>query len=369
MNNKQDFLSARPNQSQVSLYSLTHNDLNDLLKEHGHSSKQLPLLKNLIYRSRHKPIQKFSQLSASLRQTIENQFSKDLPKIETIQRALDGTVKLLLKLNDGLKIETVILPFYKKYTLCLSSQVGCAMNCSFCFTAKQGLQRQLKVEEIISQVIVAQDFIKNHLNAHEERPRSVKNLVFMGQGEPLHNFDVLKKSIEILTHPNGFGLSKRNITVSTVGYLDGLKRVHELGGVNIALSLHYPDDQGRLELIPTARKFKLEDIFREIDQIPLKNKQTIEYEYLLIKDFNNSSEHAQKLYELLKDRTHMINLISYNPIPGLSYQRPSDHDVRSFIKLLVDKGLRVMHRKIKGDDILAACGQLNSTYSDQKKEN
>lgn len=339
----------------VKSYSLTLKDWQNELSCLGHSKDSASLMMNLTYRSRHKSIRHFSQLSPKVQEHFESSFDHALPKVIKRQKALDGTVKLLLEFEDSQSVEAVLLPFYKKYTLCVSSQVGCAMNCAFCFTATQGFKRNLKACEIIGQVLSAKDELKKM-----GEKRELANIVFMGQGEPLHNFNELKKAIEILTQPQGLGLGRRSITVSTSGYLPGLKRFSELGQVNLAFSLHSADDAIRSELIPINRRFKLDDVMQAIDEIKLHERQTVEYEYLLIKELNDGPEDAQKLYELLKERTHMVNIIPFNPFPGSRYQRPAPEDVERFKSELVSLGLRVMVRKTKGDDILAACGQLKS---------
>lgn len=338
------------------VYTLTIDQVKEGLRALGHGEENASLVMNLIYRSRHKSFETFSQLSQKAKERFQNDYDHTLPEILKKQTAQDGTIKLLLKLEDGESVETVILPFYKKFTLCVSSQVGCAMNCKFCFTATQGFKRNLKAHEIIGQVLKAKEVIKQ---IPGER-RDVANIVFMGQGEPLHNFEGLKEAIEILTQPNGLGLGKRSITVSTSGYLPGLKRFEELGGVNLALSLHSTRDEVRSRLIPINNRYPLRDVLEQIQKIALHPRQTVEYEYLLIKDLNDSEEDARDLAEVLGERSHMINIIPFNPFPGSEFERPEAGRVEEFKSWLVKEGARVMVRKVKGDDILAACGQLKS---------
>lgn len=337
-------------------YSLTLEQIKNDLRSMGYGEQNASIVMNLIYRSRHKSLEAFSQLSQSAREHFRINYRHDLPKVMKQQNAIDGTIKLLLELEDGESVETVILPFYKKFTLCVSSQVGCAMNCKFCFTATQGFKRNLKAFEIIGQVLKAKEIIKKIPG----EKRDVANIVFMGQGEPLHNFDSLKEAIQILTEPSGLGLGKRGITVSTSGYLPGLERFEELGGVNLALSLHSTRDEVRSRLIPINNRYPLRKVLDKIQEISLHPRQTVEYEYLLIKDLNDSDEDALELARTLGDRTHMINIIPFNPFPGSEFQRPPPARVEEFKARLVAQGARVMVRKVKGDDILAACGQLKS---------
>lgn len=335
-------------------YALNTNDIQEYFRQELTSDEQLNLIINNIYRSRSKDINKYSQLSEKLIKKF-NQLDNQLPEIIKEEKARDGTIKFLVQLHDKESVEMVLLPFYKKYTLCVSSQVGCAMGCKFCFTAIQGYKRNLKAEEIIGQVLLAKEYLKK--NAIK---KDLTNIVFMGQGEPLHNFENLKKAISILTMRNGLSISERNITVSTVGYVPGLKRYLELNGVNLALSLHAVNEEKRAKIIPLNQKYPLSEISQVIDSFQLNKKQTIEYEYLLIKEFNDNDQDAKDLAEFLSNRTHMINIIPFNPFPGSSLKRPSKDEAYEFKEKLVQYGLRSMVRSTKGDDILAACGQLNS---------
>tara|TARA_Y100001936_G_C16086725_1_gene682306 strand:+ start:2098 stop:3123 length:1026 start_codon:yes stop_codon:yes gene_type:complete len=337
------------------VYTLTLNKVEQDLQALGNAPDTAGIVLNLIYRSRHKSFEQYSQLSQKARDHFKTNYEHELPTIVRRQNSTDGTVKLLLGLEDGESVESVLLPFYKKYTLCVSSQVGCAMNCKFCFTATQGFKRNLRPHEIIGQVLKAKEVLKEM-----GEKRDIANIVFMGQGEPLHNFEALKEAISILTEPKGLGLGKRSITVSTSGYLPGLKRFEELGGVNLALSLHSTNDEVRSKLIPINNRYPLNDVLAQIDRLERHERQTVEYEYLLIDDLNDSKEDAKDLARVLNTRTHMINIIPFNPFPGSEFKRPMPERVEEFKQWLVEEDARVMVRKTKGDDILAACGQLKS---------
>ena len=220
-------------------------------------------------------------LSKKARDLIGEKFHFQLPAIANTQVSVDQTVKFLFKLHDQLTIESVLIPFKGKYTLCLSTQVGCAMNCSFCFTGTQGLKRNLSTDEIIGQFIQAWKWLE------ENRPNGnlIRNLVYMGQGEPLHNFDAVKKATEIFIDTHGSSLGIQRITISTAGYLPGLKRLREeMPDVNIALSLHSAFDEKRNILIPINQRFPLTEVLQYLDAIPLRKKQFVTYEYLLIKN-------------------------------------------------------------------------------------
>lgn len=268
----------------------------------------------------------------------------------------DGTAKFLHALADGLSVESVLVPFAKRDAVCLSSQVGCAMGCKFCHTGLMGLKRHLSAQEIIDQYLNVKNWRQSL-----EADRLAPNIVFMGQGEPLHNFDAVKAAIAWLTHPKGAGLGPRQITVSTAGYVPGIERFNELGGVNFALSLHSPFDEERSRLIPLNLRWSLDAVFAAIDTLTLRTRQFINCEYLLMKGLNMTEAHAAALAQRIGPRAAIINLIPFNPFPGAPWQRPSDAEIEAFKAQLVRHKLRVFLRTTKGDEIMAACGQLNTS--------
>lgn len=283
-----------------------------------------------------------------------------LPSIEVVQKSQDKTVKFLFALRDGLKVESVIIPFNNKYTLCLSSQVGCAMKCSFCHTGTQGLKRHLNTEEIIGQFIMAQKWLT------ENRPGDDKilNIVFMGQGEPLHNFDQVKKACEIFLIQNGLSIAPHKITISTAGYIPGLERwKDEMPKVNIAVSLHSVIKEKRDRLIPINQKYPIEDVVKFAEKIPEGRTRFVTYEYLIIKNFNDSLDDAHMTGKFLEGKNAYISLIPFNPFPGTEFERPDLATVEAFKNVLDDYKIPTLIRKTKGDEILAACGQLNSKFS------
>lgn len=293
---------------------------------------------------------------------IAGQFDFALPKRRGVQRSSDGTIKFLHELSDGHAVETVLIPFHKRYTVCLSSQVGCAVRCSFCYTGRQGLKRHLSASEIVGQYLSSFYYLQE---VNETRERVLApSIVFMGQGEPLHNFDEVKRSIEILTGPGACGIGHRQITLSTSGFMPGLKRWSELPPINLALSLHSTSHELRSELIPINEKWPLESIFEELDRVKLLSRQFITFEYLLIAGVNDTSRDVSGLVKWLARRPALVNLIPFNPYPGSKYQRPSFEQVELFKAQLVSHGLRVMVRTTKGDEILAACGQLSTAKLD-----
>lgn len=339
-----------------SFYGLSYAELEKLLPN---PEVQRQVLRSVYKNHFSSPLIDSSlQLSKATRLSLQS-LSFDLPEIIQKQSSHDGTFKLLITLNERQTqaVETVLIPFYKKYTICLSTQVGCAMGCKFCYTATQGLTRNLEVHEIVAQYLIAYRFLKT-INPETAPP----SIVFMGQGEPLHNFDAVKKAIEILTHPLALGLGPRQITLSTVGHKKGLLRLHELPMINIAFSLHSPFQKERETIIPTAKSQQLTEILELLKQKQRLKKQFITYEYLIIKNFNHSQDHAHEMARLLPKETSLINLIPFNPFPTapVNFQRPNHEQVEEFKTFLVRYGLRCMIRTTKGDEILAACGQLTS---------
>lgn len=334
-----------------SIYSLSQDDLRSFLGAHDFSAETSTIFFQNLYKNK-----KAQELSKKMLDLLEENFSFALPSIAAINEASDGTIKFLMEFEDKKTVETVLIPFHKRFTVCLSSQVGCAMKCSFCYTGTMGLSRHLKASEIIGQYIVA----FNHLKSLSGDRVMSPNIVFMGQGEPLHNVDEVLKAITIFMEPYGLGIGPRQMTLSTAGYLPGIKKLNQFPKINIALSLHSPFNDVRKELIPINQHFPLEDIFSQFDQVQLLRNQFITYEYLLIDGLNDRKEDADKLEELLGARKALINIIPFNPFPGSKYQRPSSSKVDFFKDLLVQRKLRTMVRTTKGSDILAACGQLKS---------
>ena len=334
-----------------SVYNLSQDELRSFLTLHGFSAELSTIFFQKIYKNKSD-----QELSKKFWELMESTFSFSLPKIANLSKSPDGTIKFLMEFEDTKTVETVLIPFHKRFTVCLSSQVGCAMKCSFCYTGTMGLSRHLKASEILGQYIVAFNYLRN---LSPERPMT-PNIVFMGQGEPLHNSDEVLKAIHIFMEPFGLGIGPRQMTLSTAGFLPGIKKLNDFPKINIALSLHSPFNEIRKELIPINQHFPLEDIFFQFDQVKLLRNQFITYEYLLIDNLNDRKEDADKLEELLKSRKALINIIPFNPFPGSKYQRPSPDKIVDFKNMLVERKLRTMIRTTKGSDILAACGQLKS---------
>jgi 23S rRNA (adenine2503-C2)-methyltransferase len=340
----------------TSFYQYPLPDLQELFLQNDLAPSGPGLLFNWHYKKRNSSPCLTDLAKKSITFIAEN-FNFDLPIIDTIQESTDRTVKFLYKLRDGLKVETVLIPFNGKYTICLSSQVGCAMKCSFCYTGIQGLARNLKTEEIIGQFTESQKWLAQNRPGDDK----ILNIVFMGQGEPLHNFDAVKKACEIFLSQHGLSVADQKITISTAGYLPGLERwKNEMPDVNIALSLHSPIKEKRDKLIPINKRYPLEEVLTYVQAIPKGKNRFVTYEYLLIEDFNDSDEDAHLTGKLLHEKNAYVSLIPFNPFPGSDYKKPALEKVEAFKAILDTYKIPTLIRATKGDEILAACGQLNS---------
>jgi 23S rRNA (adenine2503-C2)-methyltransferase len=342
-----------------SFYQYSFQELEQLCEQNQLPVASARLVFNWFYKKNQRETCDLFHLSKAAKNFFADQFHYELPEIQTVKLSDDKTVKFLFCLKDGYTVESVLIPFQGKYTICLSSQVGCAMNCAFCYTGKQGFTRHLEPQEIVGQFLQAQKWLT------ENRPDDdrILNIVYMGQGEPLHNFDAVKKSAQIFISQFGLSLADHKITVSTSGYLPGLERwKSEMPDVNIALSLHSPFTEKRNQIIPINRKFSLEKVLEFVEAIPTGKKRFVTYEYLVIKNFNDSAEDAHATGRLLKGRKSFINLIPFNPFPDSAFERPDDASVVSFKEILDQYEIPTTIRTTKGDQILAACGQLNTAH-------
>ena len=277
-------------------------------------------------------------------------------ELDRKSKSADGTEKYLWRLRDGARVESVRIPMRNvngvmRWSLCVSTQVGCAMGCAFCLTAKMGFVRQLTAGEIVGQFLAARSLLAPGERLH--------NVVFMGMGEPLDNFDATVKAVKILTHPQANGVSPRRLTVSTVGLVSRLKRfVSAVPGVGLAVSLHAADDETRAKLVPVNRKWNLRALLDECRELPLGERRRITFEYVMLREVNDSGQDAKKLSRLLEGLKCKVNLIPWNPFPGTPFERPGDERVEEFRRILLAAGVVATTRTAKGSDILAACGQL-----------
>jgi 23S rRNA (adenine2503-C2)-methyltransferase len=304
-----------------------------------------------IYRHGVVDIDRMTNLGRPVRQMLSTGFVIATPKVAKDERSSDGTRKFLLELGDHRYVEAVFIPDTPAMTFCISTQVGCAMSCGFCLTGKMGLVRNLTAGEIAGQVRV--------LAAATELLEQPFNIVLMGMGEPLHNYDNTMKALRMLHSEHGLSVSPRRITLSTVGIVPGLERLaQEPLMPNLAISLHATTDQQRTALVPPNRKYPLESILETCRRFPLKKRSRITFEYVLLAGVNDTPGDARRLVKLLAGIKSKVNLIPLNPAPGIPYERPSDDRVNKFAQIVAEGHLTVSVRKSRGRDIRAACGQL-----------
>ncbi len=311
-------------------------------------------IRQWLFTSRAESFEDMTNLPKDLRAKLADEFQPWAATVERHHQAADGTEKLLLKLQDGHTIECVLLRDGNRRTICISSQVGCAMGCVFCASGLDGVIRNLTAGEIVEQMLRLARLLPK-----DER---LSHIVVMGMGEPLANLDRLLPALAEATSPTGLGISHRRITISTVGLPPAIDRLAELDArFQLAVSLHAPDDELRNKLVPVNKNIGLEDIVKAADHYFDVSGRRLTFEYVLLGGINDLPEHAQKLATLLRGRLALINVIPYNPVAGLPYQTPSKNAVRRFIQILEDAGLNVQVRERKGDEINAACGQLRRT--------
>ena len=292
-----------------------------------------------------------TNLSKELRATLSMHFHLGGLALDSRLTSRDGSLKFAFRLDDGAVIETVLMPNRTQYTVCVSTQVGCAMGCVFCATAAMGLMRNLSAGEIVQQVVE----VARHLPPEKE----VRNIVFMGMGEPLHNYDNLMDALNILQEDTGFCLSARRLTVSTSGLVPAILRYARDGvRANLAVSLNGVTDEMRAALMPINRRWNIEAVLDACRQLTSENRYKITFEYVLLKDVTDGLDNARKLVRLLHGFKCKVNLIPYNPHPGSAFQAPSMEHAREFQRVLLNKGLLTTLRISKGQDIQAACGQL-----------
>lgn len=349
------------------LLGKSRENLSSWLEENKISLAHLKPLMQTIYGGKISYLRNSRSLPEKLASLLPNQLELKISALEISEE--DGSKKFLLELEDGKEIEMVLIPEKDRLTLCVSSQVGCAQKCVFCHTGKMGLLRDLKAQEIVAQVVTANEWLtQNPIAFH---PSRVTNLVFMGMGEPLDNVESLSQAITIIKDPWGLGITPRKITISTAGHLSGLKKL--LAGepnVSLALSLHSPDSLLRTKLMPITRDNPLHEVLEAMENFATLRKRKIFLQYTLFEGVNNQEEHANKLIGLLKGRPFKINLIPFNEVSFSLLKRPSDESVRVFQDKLIRGGIRTTVRFSKGRDIQAACGQLirTKTYKNGSQE-
>ncbi|MFD2164880.1 bifunctional tRNA (adenosine(37)-C2)-methyltransferase TrmG/ribosomal RNA large subunit methyltransferase RlmN [Thalassotalea euphylliae] len=352
--------------SKVNLLNFDHQGLREYFASIGEKPFRADQLMKWMYHFGYDDFEKMTNLNKKLREKLQRNCEIVAPEISQKQVSKDGTIKYALKLESGQEVETVWIPENNRATLCVSSQVGCALECSFCSTAQQGFNRNLNVAEIIGQVWrVANDIGATRIAG----TRPITNIVMMGMGEPLLNMKNLIPALDNMLNDLGYGLSKRRVTVSTSGVVPALDMLKEKIDCALAISVHAPTNDLRDELVPINKKYPLEDFLaasrRYIDGS--KAQKAVTVEYVMIDHVNDSMEQAHELAHALKDTPSKINLIPFNPYPGSPYKRSSNSRIDRFDKVLQSYGFTVITRRTRGDDIDAACGQLAGDVLDRTK--
>ncbi len=335
----------------LNLAELDISELESALEPRGCEHFHTRQLYRWIYKRGVVDFEKMTDLSKDLRARLAADFEVVTPIVVSDSRSIDGTRKFVLELADHRRIEAVFIPDTPAMTFCISTQVGCAMGCGFCLTGKMGLVRNLTAGEIAGQVRVlatATDMLDHPFN-----------IVLMGMGEPLHNYDPTMKALRILHSEHGLAVSPRRVTLSTVGIVPGLQRLaKEPLMPNLAISLHATTDEQRSELVPPNRKYPLAEILETCRRFPLKRRSRITFEYVMLDGVNDTPEDARRLARLLSGIKAKVNLIPLNPAPGIPFERPPDERIDRFAQILADRHFTVSVRKSRGQDIRAACGQL-----------
>lgn len=349
----------------INLFGLDREQLRARFAEMGEKPYRADQIMQWIYRRGKDSFDEMSNISKELRVKLAQHFVIRTPELVTEQVSADGTRKWVLRLDGGNAIETVYIPEENRATLCISSQVGCAMDCSFCSTAQQGLNRNMTTAEIIAQVW----FAARTLGGDFQNERVISNIVFMGMGEPLANYSAVLAAIRILLDDFGFGLSKRRVTVSTSGLVPFMDRLREDVDTALAVSLHAPNDALRNELVPINRKYPIAELLAACRRYTAgKDRKThIVYEYVMLDGINDKPEHARELAKLLGGLSAKVNLIPFNPFPGAPYRRSKPEAIAAFAKILRDRKVFATTRRTRGDDIDAACGQLVGKVQSKQK--
>ncbi len=338
----------------INLFNYTESSLRQWLVSIDEPPSRGNEILKILHQQHETDFSACEQLSKSLRQKLASLANVEILSATVDNIATDGTHKWLFKLNDGNHIETVFIPEKNRGTLCVSSQVGCGLNCSFCATGKQGFNRNLTTAEIIAQLWVA----SKHYN--------ITNIVFMGMGEPLLNIDNVVDAIELMLSDYAYGLSKHRVTVSTSGLVPQMQQLAQRTDVALAVSLHAPDDALRNILVPINKKYNIATLLATCkNYFGTSSKRKVVYEYVMLDGINDTPEHAAQLASILKDMPAKVNLIPFNPFIGTQYQRSSNERIDKFYQILSEQGIVATTRKTRGDDIAAACGQLKGDFNDR----
>lgn len=355
--------------AKINLFDLTQHDLVEFFSSIGEKSFRAGQLLKWIHQLGVTDFDLMTNFSFKLRQYLKEHTNNQLPDILQHYISQDETQKWLLQLSDNTVIETVFIPEKDRGTLCISTQVGCAMQCAFCATGKLGFTRNLTTAEIIGQVWLAIKSLSQQINAknphnvkHEEHNMNenhlITNVVIMGMGEPLRNFDNVVKAIDLMRDDFAYGLSKYRVTLSTVGLVPEIEKLSKITDTALAISLHAPNNELRNKLLPVNKKYPLEQLMHVCKNFYKDRKRKVTYEYVMIDGVNDSTEHARQLVKLLHNQRCKVNLIPCNPVTDSPYKPSSSSKLDRFRDILMSANINTVTRKTRGNDIMASCGQL-----------
>lgn len=346
----------------INLYNFSLNKLEEHFIELGEKKYRATQIFKWMYEKRATTFDEMTDVSKKFRDILNEKYSLKKPSIFLKQESKDGTIKLLLELEDGNKIETVLMRYNYGNVACVTSEVGCNMGCSFCASGLLKKKRELEVHEMVGQILVLDDLL-----AEEGKNERITHVVVMGTGEPFDNYDNVMDFIRILNHPYGFAIGARHITVSTCGIVPKIYDYANEGiQINLAISLHAPNDQIRNKIMPISFKYNMEELMTAVKYYEKTAGRRVTFEYILLKDINDSKENAKELAKLIKGTLAYVNLIPYNPVNEMKYQRSDDKTIHDFLDTLTKCGVTATIRKEFGTDIDAACGQLRA--KNEKKD-
>ena len=358
----------------LNIVGLTRSSLREALIKNDTPEKQANMrvgqIWQWIYEKGVRDFSKMTNIAKSYREALEKNFLISVPEIISKNISHDGTRKYLMRIDGGHEIETVYIPEENRGTLCISSQVGCTLTCSFCHTGTQRLVRNLTSSEIIGQILVARDDLGEWPNqeAPKPKPRLLSNVVLMGMGEPLYNFDNVRDAMKIAMDPEGVALSRRRITLSTSGVVPEIAKTAEEIGCQLAISFHATTDEVRDKLVPINKKWNISKLLETLKNYPkVSNSERITFEYVMLKNINDSDEDAHRLVKLIKGIPAKINLIPFNEWPGSPFERSDWKQIKSFSDIIYRAGYASPIRTPRGEDIMAACGQLKSATEKKRK--
>jgi 23S rRNA (adenine2503-C2)-methyltransferase len=350
--------------TKLNLLDYDRHGLRDLFAELGEKPYRAEQVMKWIY---HRHVTEFAQMTdvgKALREKLEAVAEIVPPKILFEKQAADATHKWLLGMDGGNAVETVFIPESNRGTLCVSSQIGCGLNCRFCSTGTQGFNRNLATAEIVGQVFVA----ARHLGNVPHRQRKLTNVVMMGMGEPLLNFDNVVRAMSVMRDDLGFGLANKRVTLSTAGLVPMIDRLGEVADVSLAVSLHAPNDELRTQLVPLNKKYPIDELIAACQRYAARRPRTsITFEYTMLRGVNDRPEHARQLIKLMRRLPSKVNLIPFNTFAGTVFERSDEATIRAFQKILLDAGVLTTVRRTRGDDIDAACGQLKGQVLDRTR--